>query len=130
MSVYAPEESRGLYFCSWVADTAVVAPTTTTTHRSRTAMNYAANVTVEELPNGDFLVTADGPDGRWFAAGDLTQAVGEATYASMIGEPPREGTACAAEGSYNNLVDEFGRARTVRGREFVIEYAVELRQLG
>lgn len=94
-------------------------------------MSHVATVTAEELSNGDWMVTAEGIDGRWVAAGDLSQAVGEATYACMIGEPPRTGTACVHEGAQMELyVPETGEYRIVGAREYVIGYARELRRLG
>lgn len=87
-------------------------------------------VTAEELPNGDWLVTADGDAGLWYAAGNLSQASGAATYAAMIGETDDD--ACAQHGaSLETYSDETGEYGTTRdARAWVIMRATELRKLG
>jgi hypothetical protein len=89
-------------------------------------------VHAEELPNGNFLVMAEGPDGLWLSCSNsLHQATGEANYATMIGEPPTHGTATASAGAHMQKYDELtGEFHIVPTREWVIWYAGELRKLG
>jgi hypothetical protein len=86
------------------------------------------SVTAQELPSGDWLVTAIGEAGTWFACGNLVQATGEATYGAMIGEAPTQGTPCAQDGFHGYILDPITLIdERVPAREWVIRIAAEMR---